>query len=100
MSARKKRGNPYSWQIKRLLEFADYEKEEAKLYELYFEKMAEKIPYKVLSVMVFFSKEHYRKKPGTLVALYRITHCEEGIYIPFVERFERYYEVLHERGCL
>jgi len=100
MSPRKKRGNPYSWQIKRLLEFADYEISEAELYEMYYEKTAQRIPFKVLNVMIYFLKDHYRRMPGSLVALYRVSHTSEGGFIPFVERFEKYYEVLQEKGCL
>jgi hypothetical protein len=100
MPAKKTRGRFGSWQIKRLLAFADYEIDECKLYEMFYEKTASTIPFKVLSVMVFFMKEHYLKRPGSLVALYRVAHQVEGECIPFVERYEKYYEVLQERGCL
>lgn len=100
MVARKRRGNPCSWQIKRLLAFADHEAEESRIYEMYCEKTAREVPFKVLSVMIFFGKEQYRKRPGSLVALYRVAHPAEGDFIPFIERYERYYEVLRERGDL
>jgi hypothetical protein len=50
--------------------------------------------------MIFFMKEQYRKMPGSLVALYRVSHTSDGGFIPFEERFEKYYEVLQEKGCL
>jgi hypothetical protein len=100
MAAKKTHGRLGSWQTKRLLAFADYEIGECKLYEMFYEKTTQAIPFKVLSVMIFFMKEHYRRRPGTLVALYRVAHQADGGYMPFVERYEKYYEALQERGCL
>lgn len=100
MARKKKRGNPYSWQIGRLLEFAREELQESQLYEMYYERMDQKIPYRILSVMIFFLKEEYRCKPGSLVALYRSAHSQEGVYVVFEKRYEMYYVALQERGFL
>lgn len=97
---KKRRRNPYSWQIHRLLEFADYETTESQIYEIFYEKTTQKVPYQILSVMIFFLKEQYRRMPGSLVTLYRISHSPDGEYIEFVKRYEKYYEALQERGFM
>ena len=55
---------------------------------------------KVLSVMIFFLKEQYRRKPGSLVTLYRSAHSEETVCTDFEKRYEKYYVALQERGFL
>ena len=100
MTTRRRRRNPYSWQVERLLDFAQYELQESQFYEMCYEKTARKIPMKVLSVMIFFLKEHYRRKPGSLVTLYRSAHSEETICTDFEKRYEKYYAALQERGFL
>lgn len=97
---RKKKRNPYSWQIHRLLEFADHETEEARLYEMYFEKTAQRVSFQVLSVMIFFLKEHYRTRPGSLVTLYRLSLETDIKTAEFVKRYGKYYEALQERRFL
>lgn len=97
---RKRRGNPYSWQLHRLLEFADYETEESRIYEMFYEKTAQKVPFQVLSVMIFFLKELYRTKPGSLVTLYRVSRAPDVRSAEFMKRYEKYYEALQERGFM
>ena len=86
------------WQIQRLLDFVDYEIAECEFYELCAEKLSQKIPLLILEVILFFQKEQYRKKPGSLVSLYRTSREEGSPYIDFVIRYERYYKVLQEKG--
>lgn len=94
---KRKRRNPYSWQVERLKEFAEHEREEAELYEMYYEKIGERIPLKVLEVMLFFLSAEWKKKPGSLVTVYRCSR-EEGVREkPFLERFEAYQRALRER---
>ena len=100
MAARKTRGRLGSWQTKRLLAFADYEISECKLYEMFYEKTAHAIPFKILSVMVFLMKEQYWNKPGSLITLYRASKGSETPLIDFFERYERYYSILVKEGYL
>jgi hypothetical protein len=100
MAARKTRGRLGSWQTKRLLAFADYEIGECKLYEMFYAKTGREIPFKVLSVMIFFMKEQYLRKPGSLVSLYRTTKGIDAPIIDFCERYERYNMVLMDEGYL
>jgi len=94
---KKKRRNPYSWQVERLRAFAEHEREEAELYEMYYEKIGERIPLKVLEVMLFFLSDEWKKKPGSLVTVYRCSR-EEGVREkPFLERFDAYQHALRER---
>lgn len=97
MGKRKKRARSWGWQAKRLLEFAQYERDEAQFYEGYYEKTTQKVPMRILSVMVFFLKEEYRSKPGSLITVYRVNREQEG-FCPFDVRFEKYYQALQERG--
>lgn len=99
MSTKRKRRNPYSWQLARLRDFAEQEQEDARFFELCCEKTARSIPFRVLSVMIFILKDEYARKPGSLVTLYRVAHSGELI-TDFVKRYEKYYEVLSERGYL
>ncbi len=100
MTVRRRRRNPYSWQIERLKAFAYKEQEDCRFYEMCYEKMARKFPYKVLSVMIFFLKDEYARKPGSLVTLYRVSHSGETQCTDFEKRYEKYYYALQERGFL
>ena len=53
-----------------------------------------------MSVMFFFLKEEYLRKPGSLVTLYRSAYSHNGVYVEFEKRYEMYYEALQERGFL
>ena len=97
---RRRRRKPNSWQIKRLNEFALFEQEEAKLYENHFERTSQKFSFKVLSVILFFLKEEFLRKPGSLIALFRIAKQGNSYCKDFCKRFERYYDVLQELNFL
>lgn len=97
MSAKRKRRNPYSWQIKRLADFIRTETDEARFYEVAYEKMARKIPFKVLTVMIFFINREYVKKPGSILTLFRTMNAIDPSSMGFETRFARYYEALQER---
>ena len=99
MSARHRKMRT-SWQTMRLLEFAENEVAEAEFYEIVYEKLANKIPMKVLTVMVFFLKEQYRNKPGSLVTLYRTAFSGDAYCTDFEKRYALYYEALQEHGYL
>jgi len=86
------------WQAARLRAFARKEREEARFYEAVYERMAKKIPYRVLAAMAFILSEEYARKPGSLVTLYRAAHESETPCADFEKRFERYYVALQERG--
>lgn len=90
----------YSWQKERLKRFIEYEREESRFYELYYEKTAQKIPFKILSVMLFIQKDEFTRKPGSLITLYRISLSEEVPAGDFVKRYECFYTALQERGFL
>ena len=100
MAVKSSIGVSCGWQIQRLLEFAAYEVAECDFYEMCCEKLSQKIPLRILEVILFFEKEMYRKEPGSLVSLYRTSREEGSPYIDFVIRYERYYSVLQERGFL
>lgn len=96
MSARRRRKTG-SWQIQRLADFARKEREESDLYEMYFEKIQQRIPFRVITVISFFQKENYTRKPGSLVALYRVSEGTGSPITDFLKRYEAYYLAL-ERG--
>lgn len=99
MSKRRKRKTG-SWQILRLTTFAMRERGESDIYEMYFRATNTAIPFRVLSVMVFFQKELFLRKPGSLVALYRVSEGTTTPIIDFLTRFDAYYAVLEKEGCL
>ncbi len=96
----RRRRNPYGWQQARLKAFAEYERSDLEFYEAYHEKSGTRIPFAILSVMLFFQKEEYLRKPGSLVVLYRIANGEGGGPADFYRRYERYFSALKERGFL
>jgi hypothetical protein len=100
MTVRRRRRNPYSWQVSRLKAFVQKEQEDCRFYEMCYEKMARQFPFKVLSVMVFILKDEYAKKPGSLVTLYREAYAGDGPCGDFEKRYEKYYHALKERGFL
>ena len=100
MTVRRRRRNPYSWQVSRLKAFVRKEQEDCRFYEMCYEKMARQFSFKVLSAMVFIQKDLYAKKPGALVTLYRAAHSGDGPCVDFEKRYEKYYHVLKERGYL
>ena len=89
-----------TWQLQRLMEFAHNEQVNAHFYEMCYEKLSKKIPFKVLSVMIFFEKEEYSRKPGSLVTLFRVAHSETVRNDDFERRYEKYYAALQEKGFL
>lgn len=99
MSKRRKRKTG-SWQAHRLMTFAMRERGESDIYEMYFRATKTDIPFRVLSVMVFFQKELYLRKPGSLVALYRVSEGTVAPIVDFATRFDAYYTVLEKEGCL
>ncbi|HKL86715.1 MAG TPA: hypothetical protein VJ861_10330 [Treponemataceae bacterium] len=100
MAKKKRKNNYYSWQTKRLLDFVNYEIQEIDFYESCYEKLERRVSLKVLSVMLFFTKKQYIKQPGSLITVYRKANQNTGIHIPFEERYEQYYVVLHDRGFI
>jgi hypothetical protein len=99
MSKRRKR-KPGSWQTLKLTTFATRERGECDIYEMYYRATNTDIPFRVLSVMVFFQKETYLRKPGSLVALYRVSEGTPTPIIDFAARFGAYYTVLEKEGYL
>lgn len=99
MSRRRKRKTG-SWQILKLSAFAKKEQTESEFYEQFFQAIAFHIPLRILAVMIFFQKEEYVRKPGSLVALYRVSEGTEMPILNFLERFETYYTVLEKEGYL
>ena len=89
-----------SWQTLRLKEFAARERGESDIYEKYFRVTKTDIPFRILSVMVFFQKETYLRKTGSLVALYRVSEGTATPIIDFVARYDAYYSVLEKEGYL
>lgn len=100
MKAKRKRRRSCGWQLGRLMAFAQSEREDSRFYELGYEKTARNIPFKVLTVMLFFLKEEYARKPGSLVTLYRVAHGDGCPCPDFEKRYEAYYCALQERGYL
>jgi hypothetical protein len=99
MSKRRKRKTG-SWQTLRLRTFATRERGESDIYEMYFRATKTGIPFRVLSVMIFFQKEMYLQKSGSLVALYRVSEGTVAPIVDFVMRFDAYYAVLEKEGYL
>ena len=97
---KKKQDFTGSWQLSRLNNFACKEKEEILFYETCYAKLHKKFSFKILSVMIFFQKEHHLKKPGSLVLLYRIAHSNGDPILDFEKRYEAYYDALKEKGFL
>ena len=100
MSVQKRRRNPYSWQQERLYRFIEHEREESNFYEIYYEKTEQKIPFKILSVMLFIQKDEFTRKPGSLITLYRISLSADVPAGDFMKRYEYFYSALQERGFL
>lgn len=99
MSKRRKR-KLGSWQLLKLSTFVRKEREESRLYELYFRTIEYRIPIRIVTVMLFFEKETYVRRPGSLVALYRISEGTERPILDFLERYDAYYSVLEKEGYL
>lgn len=89
-----------SWQFLKLSCFAREEQKESELYEMYYRTIAFHIPLRIMTVILFFQKEEYTRKPGSLVALYRVSEGTEKPILDFLERFETYYVVLEKEGYL
>lgn len=99
MSKRRKRKTG-SWQLLKLSSFAQKEREDCELYEQFFRVISFHIPLSIVSVILFFQKEEYVRKPGSLVALYRVSEGTEVPVTDFLERYESYYTVLKKEGYL
>lgn len=99
MSKRRKRKTG-SWQLLKLSSFAQKEREDCELNEQFFRVISFHIPLRILSVILFFQKEEYVRKPGSLVALYRVSEGTDASVTDFLERYEAYYTVLKKEGYL
>lgn len=73
---------------------------ECEFYEQFFQTINFQLPFHIMVVVCFFQKEEYVRKPGSLVALYRVSENTETPIIDFLERFDAYYAVLEKEGYL
>jgi tRNA(Ile)-lysidine synthase TilS/MesJ len=99
MARRKiQRQPPGTRQKEKLHNFIEYEKEAVKDLEYLCEINGTKLNYQELSVALFIQKSEYRKKPGSLVCLYRVWKSETTENVTQRERYALYYQALQEWG--
>jgi len=89
-----------SRQLIRLKMFLEYEEEQAKILDYLSEMNSARLPFQVLTVLVFIMHGHYRDKPGSLGCMYLVWKSEEAEGKTQQERYCLYYKALFERGFL
>lgn len=100
MMRKKRKRKIGSWQILKLSSFAQKERDDCELYEQLFRALSFHLPLRIVSVIIFFQKEEYVRKPGSLVALYRVSEGTVAPVSDFLDRYEAYYAVLKKEGYL
>lgn len=100
MKRKRYRQPPEKRQIEKLRNFITYEKEAVHDLEYLCEINGTKLNYQELNIVLFIKKSEYRKKPGSLVCLYRVWKAETTENITQRERYALYYQALLESGFL